>query len=216
MVLLEFAPENIGEVAARPTTLQSWPADAIQYASAVGWEPEARGGIPLVTSDFLRVYESHSIDYLTCGILKHAGMRVGAEATWRGLRRRLQRTLLPEEWEAQEHCEGIVHIAGHVAAVVLTESLAWAVTFLADMMWARAKAEVVDPEPMRRVCETVARWLIDEMRGTGARIERVRVLSGASSQRTITVFGRRGRGDFRWSVGAPDGDSFATDIGFAR
>jgi hypothetical protein len=102
-----------------------------------------------------------------------------------------------------------------VAAVVLTESLAWAVTFLADVMCARAKAEVVEPELMRRVCETVARWLIHEMRGTGARIERVRVVS-ASSQRTITVFGRRGRGDFRWSVGAPDGDSFATDIVLAR
>jgi hypothetical protein len=172
-----------------------------------------RSGIPVTTGDFLRVYESGPIDYMTAAVLKPGTAELGTETEWRAFREGLQRTLIPGSWEAPERCEAVVHIAGHEVAVVLTPFSRYARRFVGGLMLGGARGEQPEPTLWRAACEAVAAWLLSAAAEGSARIERLRIASGPDSAGSVTVFGQWGRGQaFLWSVGAVHGDRFVAEL----
>ena len=197
-VVLELEPE--GPDRFKYTSDQTWPADAIRYASTLGYELTiSRSGLPIADQLLLRAPDQ-GWHHLTLAFGEHLAARSLTE--WSDTRESLLQNLAPEHWPAPNECDAILHVGDTDYLQFLARSE------LLLQSWLAYQVALWFSDLAADESTSISRRLINDAVGVGARLQRLdRTPSGL---RLVGHYGRGRRTLLR--AGKEKGAAFQIDL----
>jgi hypothetical protein len=197
-IVLELEPEGPDEF--NYTSDQTWPADAIRYASTLGHELAiSRSGVPIATGALLGLPDQ-GWHHLTLAFGDNLG--VPSRADWSNAREAILNNLAPEHWPAPESCDALLHVADTEYLLLLARNQSLLRLWVGHQIGLR----FADLTP--RQTTVLSDRLLDAALGIGVRVE-----SLEQTRAGLHVVGRWGRGRHTLlRAGADTGGAFRVDL----